>query len=116
MEEDGVIEKYRAVLNPKKLGLNATAMVFVSLTDHSEDAIAAFDRFVQTNDQVIECYSVTGESDFMLKVMARDPEELEQFIMKRLLATGVVRASHTNFVLRRTKAPHKLPLHGFGVG
>lgn len=114
MEEDGVIEKYMAVLDPKKLGLHATAVVFVSLTDHSEATIAAFDRFVQTTDQVIECFTITGDSDYMLKVMARDPEGLEDFIMKRLLASGVVRASRSNFVLRRTKAAHALPLHGFG--
>ncbi len=116
MEEDGVIEKYVAVLDPRKVGLHATAFVHVSLTDHTEATIARFDAFVQASDQVTECYSITGEADFVLKVMATDPEDLESFIMKELLGLGVVRASMTNFVLRRTKDTHALPLHGFAPG
>lgn len=114
LEEDGVITSYTARLDPKKLGLHAMAYVHVSLTDHSEATIARFDDFVQGSDQVIECASITGDSDYVLKVMARDPEALEEFIMHKILRLGVVRASRTNFVLRRTKVATALPLHAFG--
>jgi len=110
LEETGIIEKYVAVLNRKQLGLNAMAYVHVSLVDHTRDTIEAFDRLVQSDDQVIECSSITGESDYVLKVVARDPEELETFIMKRLLGPGLVRASMTNFILRNTKSGLALPL------
>jgi len=110
LEELGVIDRYVAVLDPKPLGLHAVAYVHVSLIDHTERTIDAFDRFVQEHEQVVECSSITGDSDYVLKVVAADAEGLESFLMKRLLALGLVRSSTTNFVLRRTKASTALPL------
>ena len=110
LEERGVIERYVALLNARALGLNAIAHVHVSLVDHTERTIAAFDRFVQDSEQVVECSSITGDADYVLKVVAADAEGLETFIMKRLLALGLVRSSTTNFVLRQTKHGTALPL------
>ncbi len=110
LEQAGVIEKYVAVLDPKKLGLHAFAYVHISLVDHTEETIRKFDTFVQSDNQVIECCSITGESDYVLKVVASDPENLEEFIMKRILGLGIVRSSMTNFVLRRTKTRGAMPL------
>ncbi len=110
LEQDGVIRRQVAMLDPKKLGLHATAYVHVSLLDHTEATIARFDAFVQAHDQVVECASITGSNDYVLKVLARDPEGLEFFIMRKLLALGVVRSSTTNFVLRQTKYTTELPL------
>lgn len=110
LESEGVIDRYVAVLNAKTLGLHAIAYVHVSLIDHTEKTIDAFDRFVQQHEQVVECSSITGDSDYMLKVMAPDAEGLESFIMKHLLSLGLVRSSMTNFVLRQTKHSTALPL------
>ena len=110
LEDAGVIDRYVAVLNAAPLGLSATAYVHVSLVDHSEATITSFDQFVQEQEQVIECSSITGDSDYVLKVVAPDAEGLENFMMKRLLALGVVRASRTNFVLRQAKNSTALPL------
>ena len=110
LEQDGVIRAHVAMLDPRKLGLHAVAYVHVSLLDHTEATIARFDGFVQAEDQVVECASITGSNDYVLKVFARDPEALEFFIMRKLLALGVVRSSTTNFVLRQTKYTTELPL------
>lgn len=110
LEDAQVIDRYVAVLNAKPLGLHAIAYVHVSLIDHTEKTISEFGRFVQEHEQVVECSSITGESDYMLKVMAPDAEGLETFMMKRLLALGLVRSSMTNFVLRQTKSSTRLPL------
>lgn len=110
LEQDGLIRKHVAMLDPRLLGLHAVAYVHVSLLDHAEATIGRFDKFVQTEDQVVECASITGSNDYVLKVYARDPEHLEFFIMRRLLALGVVRSSTTNFVLRQTKYTTELPL------
>ncbi len=110
LDEAGYIDRYAAILNPRALGLMAQAYLHVSLVDHAEETIKAFDRFVQTEAQVIECCSVTGSDDYLMKVVAEGPEELETFIMKRVLRLGVVRSSHTNFVLRRTKSNGALPV------
>lgn len=110
LEESGVIDKYVALLNPRKLGLNAQAYIHVSLLDHTEESIHKFDRFVQEEPQIIECSTITGSDDYLLKVIATDPEGLERFIMKKVLGLGVVRSSTTHFVLRQMKYSTALPL------
>jgi len=110
LEAAGVIDRQVAILNARKVGLNALAYVHVSLIDHREQSIARFNEFVTRDDRVIECASITGEYDYVLKVVAEDPEALEAFLMKELLATGLVRATTTNFVLRRVKSRSALPL------
>lgn len=110
LEESGLIDRYVAILNPRLLGLHAQAYMHVSLLDHTEATIEAFDRFVQNEDQITECCSITGSNDYLLKVVAEGPEALETFIMKRILRLGIVRSSHTNFVLRRTKSSSALPV------
>lgn len=109
-EETGLIANYVALLSQKLLGLNALAYVHVSLIDHTEDSIRAFDDFVARESQIIECCSITGHDDYLLKVVARDPEGLETFLMQRVLALGIVRNSTTHFVLRQKKFTTALPL------
>ncbi|QLF68515.1 Lrp/AsnC family transcriptional regulator [Peteryoungia desertarenae] len=110
LEEAGVIEKYAAVLNPRELGFHAIAYVHVSLMNHGPETIAAFDHMVQTEDRIIECSSIAGDADYVMKVVVRDPEDLEAFMMKKLLGPGLVRASRTNFVLRTVKSGPSMPL------
>ena len=110
MEEAGIITGYVARLDPRAIGLHALAYVFVSLVDHREDTVTRFQRLIEAEGRIVECASITGGSDFLLKVAARDPEDLETFLMKGVLASGLVRASHTHFVLRRTKSRAPWPL------
>ncbi len=110
LEEDGYIRRYAAILDGKKLGLRAFAYVQVSLVDHAEDTIARFSLFVEESPQVLECASITGDFDFLLKVVATDPEALEEFIMRDILRLGVVRTTTTNFVLRQMKSAGPFPV------
>ena len=111
LEDDGYISRYAAILDGKKLGLHAFSHVQVSLVDHSEASIDIFQAFVERSDQVLECASITGDFDFMLKVAATDPEALEHFIMHSLLRLGVVRTTTTNFILRQMKVSGGLPVN-----
>ena len=110
LEDAGIIESYVTMLNRRKLGLNTLAFVHVSLIEHTEQAIRIFDDFVEQEDQIIECCSITGADDYLLKVVAEDPEGLETFIMKKVLRLGIVRSSTTHFVLRQKKYRTELPL------
>ena len=110
LEELGVIQRYAAILDPAKLGLTLIAYVHVSLTDHAEDTVEAFDRFVQEQERIVECSSVTGEDDFLLKVLSRDTAHLEDFIMHRVLRLGIVRSSRTFISLRQTKYTTRIPV------
>lgn len=108
--EEGVIRRQVALVDPVRAGLHAMAYLQVSLMEHTEESLARFDRFVQTEDQIVECSAITGTSDYHLKIVAPDPEGLEHFIMRRMLALGLVRGTVTNFVLRQTKYTTALPL------
>ncbi|WP_162651701.1 Lrp/AsnC family transcriptional regulator [Lentilitoribacter sp. Alg239-R112] len=110
LEDEGYITRYAAIVDGKKLGLGALAYVHVSLIDHSEASIEKFYSFIATSERVIECASITGEFDFVLKVAATDPENLEQFIMQRILRIGVVRTTTTTFILRQNKVAGPLPV------
>lgn len=110
LEEEGYITRYAAIPDRKKLGLHALAHIQVSLVDHSEPSIDTFHSFVETSEQVLECASITGDFDFILKVIARDPEALEQFIHLSLLRLGVVRTTKTLFILRQIKVAGALPV------
>ncbi|MEM7472210.1 MAG: Lrp/AsnC family transcriptional regulator [Pseudomonadota bacterium] len=110
LEDDGYILRYAAILDGKKLGLHAFAHVQISLVDHSEASIAVFQNFIRQSDQVLECASITGDFDFVLKVVASDPEALEAFIMREILRLGVVRTTATNFILRQLKVSGALPV------
>ncbi len=110
LEQEGVIAAHVALLDARRLGLNTRAYIHVSLTDHSEANIRAFERFVQAEAQIVECCAITGADDYLLKVVARDPEALEHFLMQRLLGLGFVRSSTTHFVLSQKKQSTALPL------
>ncbi|WP_410218185.1 Lrp/AsnC family transcriptional regulator [Paracoccus sp. (in: a-proteobacteria)] len=110
MIEDRVIQRQVALVDPAKAGLHAMAYVQVSLLDHTEAMLARFDRFVQTEEQILECATITGTSDYQLKIVAADPDGLEHFLMRRMLPLGIIRSTVTHFVLRQTKFTTALPL------
>lgn len=110
LEEAGVITGQVALLDQRILGLRASAYIQVSLTEHTAATVAKFDSFVRSQERVLECARVTGNADYLLRVVAKDAEDLEDFLMHALLATGIVRATTTSFVLRQIKATTELPL------
>jgi len=105
-----VIRAEVALLDRRKVGMPTLAYIHLSLIDHSEATIRKLDEFTQRHDRIVECATITGADDYMIKVMARDPEDLERFLMHDLLALGVVRSSTTHFVLRQTKYTTAVPL------
>lgn len=103
LEELGVIQQYTALLNAKKIGLNAVAYVHVSLLDHRSETLEEFDRFIAEAPEILECYSVSGNYDYLLRVVAADTAAFEEFLMKKLLQLRAVKATNTDFVLRQKK-------------
>ena len=110
LEEAKVIDGYVAMLNPKRLDLSAMAYVHIALLDHTQQTIEMLDDFVALQEQIVECSSITGPNDYVLKIIEKDTESLEQFIMQKLLRLGIVRASTTNLILRQKKYTTALPL------
>ena len=85
LEEDGVIARYTALVSPQAMGLGLQALVQVTLDDHSEKTVAAFEAAIRARPEVVACYAVTGDMDFQVHVLAPDLASFSEFAMKALL-------------------------------
>jgi Lrp/AsnC family transcriptional regulator, leucine-responsive regulatory protein len=110
LEERGLVEGYRAVLNAARLGYSMQFFIEVGLTSQSEAALEAFEAAVQDIPEVLECHLMAGQSDYILRVVCKDHEDFER-VHRRLSARlpGVARI-HSNMSIRTVKARTGLPL------
>lgn len=110
LERAGVIAGYRAQLEPAALGLGLVAFVRVQLEKHGSTSTEAFAEAVRSWDEVVACYALTGDMDYLLHVVVQDLDHFSRFLLDRLLnATGVADVN-SSFVLRTVKPPGGLPL------
>ncbi len=111
LEEQGVILRQVTLLDPEKLGLKLTAMVSVSMDRHTPDRFESFERAIVRLPEVLECSIVTGQAaDFLLKVIVRDMQHYEQFLLGQLTKIRGVSGVHSSFVLRTLRSSTELPL------
>ncbi len=110
LEESGIIKGYSAMLNAEEAGFGVAAFIQVSINQNNE---AAFDRFkitVRDHPLILECYSLSGPYDHLMKVVARTNKELSHFILKTLRTFPEVRDAQTLFVLQEVKHTSALPV------
>jgi Lrp/AsnC family transcriptional regulator, leucine-responsive regulatory protein len=114
LEEAGVIDRYVALVKPETVGLGLTAYLNVRLEKHSEthkrNPMDLFRASVQTWPEVVECAALTGEMDYLLRVVVRDMGHYSRFIMDTLLKHPSVQDCKTSFVLDRVKATTAIPV------
>jgi DNA-binding Lrp family transcriptional regulator len=110
LESTGVIKQYAALADRQKLGLSVMVYIHISLNDHHTDTVESFNRFVDQCETILECYSVSGEYDYLIRVVAADISALESFIMEQLLKTNTVRSANTSIVLNEKKYTTALPI------
>lgn len=111
LEESGIIAKHVTLLKPSVLGLNLTAMISISMDRHTSDRFDNFERAIRMMPEVLECLIVTGQSaDFLLKVVVRDMQHYEQFLLGQLTKLEGVSGVHSSFVLREVVKKTELPL------
>ena len=110
LEQSGVIDRYVAILDAERVGLNAMALIQFSLTDHSDECINEVDQFMADTEEVVECYTVTGENDYMIRVIGKDIVSIEEFIMKKLLKLKSVKSTSSSFILRQKKYTTAMPV------
>jgi Lrp/AsnC family leucine-responsive transcriptional regulator len=115
LEDAGVISGYVALVSPEAVGLALTAYITVRLEKHSEThkrkPMDAFRASVQTWPDVVECSSLTGEMDYLLRVLVSDMAHYSRFVMDTLLKHPSVQDCKTSFVLDRVKQTTAVPLH-----
>ena len=104
LEEEGVIDRYAALVQPPALGLALQAMVQVTLDDHSEKTVEAFEAAIRARPEVVACYAMTGDMDFLLHVLAADLAQFSEFAMKALLRMPGVRGTRSSFIMQAVKS------------
>jgi len=109
-EEAGLIEGKVALLNPKQLGLQFHVMLSVSMVKHTDRTRKEFEAHVQSLPEVMECYSVSGDRDYVLLIISRDMDAYNVFLNTQILDHPSVHSASSSFALRRVKYTTALPL------
>ncbi len=84
LEKAGFIKEYTALLNERKLGLKQVVFISLTLKEHSRSYLEKFEKEIETFPEVLECYRITGNFDFLVKVLVKDIEAYENFILTKL--------------------------------
>lgn len=110
LEQRGFISGYVALLNPNRLGKSITVFVLVSLALHQEQPIERFRKNIQEIPEVVECYHVSGEFDFLLKVLVPDIPAYEMLIREQISKIQGIQQLKSSFVLAEPKHTTQIPL------
>ncbi len=111
LEESGLIDGYVAVLNARKLGLTLMAFIQISMDKHTPERFAQFEDTVGRYSEVLECHLITGQSaDYLLKVIVKDMDGYQQFLLQKLTRIEGVSGVHSSFVLKSPIMTTALPL------
>jgi Lrp/AsnC family transcriptional regulator len=109
LESDGIIERRVVVRDLAALGFTVNVMANVRLKQHDETTLEAFESAVQKHAEVVACFSMTGDSDYLLRVIARSIEDYERFLKKILLHFPGVAAVSSNVALKKVKLTTEVP-------
>lgn len=110
LEQAGYVDRYTAILNYEAVGYSLMVMAMISLALHQERPIEKFQAAVRDVPEVLECLHVSGDYDFMLKIVARDIHDYERIVRDELSTIKGVGKIHSSFVLGINKATTVLPL------
>lgn len=110
LEQSGVIRREVVLMDREKLGLAICAWAYVSLVRHTDGAVEDFERLVASSPEIMECASITGEADYVVKIVVPDMKAYDRFLQERLFKLKGVASIRTNVVLREVKYETALPL------
>ena len=110
LEAAGVIERYVALVNASKLGLGLNVFISISLKTQSKESLTAFETRIAEHDEVMECYLMTGDSDYMIRVAVPDIAALERFILEQLSPIEGIEKIRSSFALKQVRYKTALPL------
>ncbi len=110
LEDDGVLGHTIRLVDPARIGMGLDVICQIRMKSHAIDARRQFEAFALAHDRIMDCYSMSGEWDYLVHVIVRDVREYEEFLMRELLAHESVATSSSHFVLRRVKATTAIPV------
>jgi Lrp/AsnC family leucine-responsive transcriptional regulator len=110
LKDKGVIRNYVALADPKLLGLGLNVFISISLKEQSKEALAEFERRISEHAEVMECYLMTGDSDYLIRVAVADMDALEKFILEQLTPIAGIEKIRSSFALKQVRYKTALPL------
>lgn len=111
LEERGAIVGYTALVSRQAVGLDLLCFVQVMLAHHRPESLKRFPARMQALPEVLECHYLTGEIDYLLKVVVADHDHLERFLFEKLMTVDGVDRVRTSIVLKEIKASTALPIN-----
>jgi len=110
LEDRGVVRCYAALVDREAVGLDLLCFVHVMLAHHRPSSVGRFPGRVKEMREVLECHLLTGEFDYLMKIVVANHDELEKFIFNKLMKVGGVDRIRTSIVVKEVKATTVLPL------
>ena len=110
LQESGYIRRYAAILDPERAGVPECVFAHVTLTKHDRTGIEAFERAITRRPEVLECFSTTGDADYLLRVCVPDTRSYERFLQEAIFTHAAVQHVRSNFTLREVKFTTALPI------
>ena len=110
LEKGGYIRQYAAVIDREKAGYDLLCFIHISLQMHKVEQVEKFREATRRMPEVLECHHITGEYDYLLKVVLKNRKDLERFVVDKITPIPGVARIHTSLVLTEVKATMALPL------
>lgn len=110
LEDKGIIDRYVALLDQEKVGLPVSVFISIKLERQREGALDKFEAEIKNYDEVLECYLMTGQRDYLLRVVAQDLRSYERFLKEKLTRIDGVASIESSFALSQVKYTNSLPI------
>lgn len=110
LEGEGYIRQRVTLLDSERLNLSVAVHAYITIKSHDEDSLLAFESAVKSVDAIVECYSITGDKDYLLKVVVQSVDHYEQLLKSKLVHLPNVASVNSVFALKQIKYTTQLPL------
>ena len=110
LEKSGVIGKAVRLADPQALGRSVNVLCQVRMNRQTVESRADFEAFIQSREEIVECYAMSGEWDYLLRIAVRDVADYDRFVMRGVLAHPSVANAASNFALRQVKYTTEIPV------
>jgi Lrp/AsnC family transcriptional regulator len=110
LETDGVLGRHVRLVDATRIGRGVNVLCHVRMKSHSAEATEAFENFVVSRDEIIECYSMSGDWDYLLRILVADVEDYNRFLMRIVLRHPSVATGSSHFALAQVKYTTAVPV------
>jgi Lrp/AsnC family leucine-responsive transcriptional regulator len=111
LEKNGVIKDYVALLDQERVNKEFVAFCHIKLVQHSQEYVVKFERQVTRLEEVLECYHISGDYDYILKVVVSDMAEFRTFMVEKLTNIDHIGSTHSMFMINEVKHTTQIPLN-----